>query len=154
MMMRFVTLVSKLVITLLMWLIAIGIYTDWLETATTDVADKLTGVSSTTVAMPYEMVVAMFVVVLVGTLLMWGLPELVKLYSIHKGVPLEAGGGKAKRSERDRIALLLELMDDDEREAFKQAMQERLLDNPFHEDEDRGTTLESLFNDDAYTHER
>jgi hypothetical protein len=64
---------------------------------------------------------------------------------------------KAKRQPGDRLSLLLELMDDDEREAFKETLKQRIMDDMRLNDDgelDYHTTLEDLLDDDSIRQQR
>ena len=68
-----------------------------------------------------------------GTLAVWVLPEIVKIFAPGSATETTALPAKAKRAgdtRRDeQLAILLELLDDDEREVFKERLQQRVLDN-------------------------
>ena len=86
---------------------------------------------------------------LVGTYMIWVRPEMYK----YKYARTQNGEGseKAKRqgSGSQKMALLLELMDEDEREAFKETLKRRVLDEARIGGDGEitygDTTLESLF---------
>jgi hypothetical protein len=70
---------------------------------------------------------------------------------------------KAKRGannlpEDSRLALLLELMDEDERQAFKERLQRQVLDEAYLTDDGeiayRGQSLKTLLEDEAEQHQR
>ena len=86
---------------------------------------------------------------LVGTYMIWVRPEMYK----YKYARTQNGESseKAKRqgSGNQKMALLMELMDDDEREAFKETLKRRVLDEARIGGDGEitygDTTLESLF---------
>ncbi|MCD4686629.1 MAG: hypothetical protein K8S97_11905 [Anaerolineae bacterium] len=62
---------------------------------------------------------------------------------------------KAKRTPQDRMSLLMEMMDDDERAAFKAALKQRVLDDLDRAEDGElplgDTTLAALIGDDGTT---
>lgn len=93
------------------------------------------------------------VVALLGTFLFWGLPEVTKIYDKRLAANLSetVSPDKAKRQSGDKLALLLELMDDDERAAFKETLKKRTLDNMGYDDGElpySSDTLASLLGDE------
>ena len=98
---------------------------------------------------------------LAATVVIWVVAEAVKKPNAPKsarqlGDDLRAAE-KAKRQPGDRLNLLLELMDDDEREAFKETLKQRIMDDMRLNDEgelDYHTTLEDLLDDDAIRQQR
>ena len=91
-------------------------------------------------------------VALLATFLFWGLPEVAKIYDARLAARLGEvpTSDKAKRQSGDTLALLLELMDDEEREAFKEALKQRTLDNIGYDDGElpySNETLASLLGD-------
>ena len=102
--------------------------------------------------MPLVVVMAMLMA-LVGTIVMWGLPEIARIVEARN--PGVESGGKAKRQQGDKLALLMEMMDEGEREAFKRKLQRQVLDDAgYHDAYDDGElpvdadTLESLLDED------
>jgi len=90
-----------------------------------------------------------------GTLLIWGIPEFLKLY--HLKILSQAGQSpeKGKRGGQsrydDKLTLLMDLMDEDEREAFKEALKQRVLDDGRYDDGELpygSNTLESLMDEE------
>jgi hypothetical protein len=99
------------------------------------------------------LVIVPLIIALIGTFLLWGLPEIPKNNQMLDRQSDE-GEGKAKRQQGDKLALLMEMMDEDERQAFKAALQQRLLQESGNMAYDDGElpygaeTLESLLDDD------
>ncbi len=98
---------------------------------------------------------------LVATFFIWVLSEAVKKpaagQSGQQRVISERDVSKAKRQPGDRLSMLLELMDEDEREAFKETLKQRLLDDmSLNDDGELGyrTTLEDLLDDDSISRQR
>jgi hypothetical protein len=102
------------------------------------------------------LVIVPIIIALIGTFVIWGLPEIMKDKDTLKlGGQLDESGGKAKRKQGDKLALLMEMMDEDERQAFKTALQQRLLQettaNTAYDDGELpydAETLESLLDDE------
>lgn len=91
---------------------------------------------------------------LVATFIIWAIPELTGSTKTNKQSIMESVG-KAKRSHtgEDRVSMLLQLMTEDEREAFKHSLQQQILhdarlstDGEFVSD---NTSLESLLHEDS-----
>lgn len=70
--------------------------------------------------------IMMMVAAMASTIMIWMLP-IFGNRSEHTEQTQQQEPGKAKREGDDRLALLLSLMDDDEREAFKAALKQRVL---------------------------
>jgi hypothetical protein len=91
------------------------------------------------------------IIALFGTFIIWVLPDLVKSDHAEKIAKLNDGNIKNKRQSggSDKLSLLMELMDEDERQAFKATLKQRVLDDTrLNADGELsyGTdTLESLF---------
>jgi hypothetical protein len=89
------------------------------------------------------------VIAVLGTFMLWVVPELDSTEAASK---TEQSIGKAKRQQGDKLSLLLELMDDDERQAFKQLLKQQVLEETGYADGELpygGDTLESLLNEDT-----
>lgn len=69
---------------------------------------------------PGLMVIPIAVALLV-TIMMVVVPDIVKALATERE--------KAKRQPQDKLSLLMELMDEDERAAFKEALKQRVLDD-------------------------
>ena len=98
---------------------------------------------------------------LVTTFFIWVLSEAVKKPAAGQSGQQrdisERDVSKAKRQPGDRLSMLLELMDEDEREAFKETLKQRLLDDmSLNDDGELGyrTTLEDLLDDDSLRRQR
>jgi hypothetical protein len=91
-----------------------------------------------------------FVMAFLATVAIWGIPELARINEARAGRVSREDYEKGKREQGSRrieqLALLLELMDEDEREDFKQALKQRVLEGTYGEDEMLFTdeSLESL----------
>lgn len=91
-----------------------------------------------------------FVMALLATITIWGIPEVVKIYESRSGRTSEESYEKGKREQGSRrieqLALLLEMMDPDEQEQFKQSLKQRVLDGGYDDDDFlySDETLESL----------
>jgi hypothetical protein len=101
--------------------------------------------------MPLVAGVGLFVALL-ATFLFWGLPEVTRMYNARLAARVDEmpAATKSRRQRGDKLALLLELMDDDEREAFKEALKRRTLDNIGYDDGElpySSETLASLLED-------
>lgn len=92
-----------------------------------------------------------------GTLAIWGIPEFMKLY--HLKILAQAGEAteKSKRGGQtrydDKLALLMDLMDEDERAAFKEALKQRVLHDAHYDDGElpfASNTLESLMVEETH----
>jgi hypothetical protein len=101
-------------------------------------------------------VIAPLLIALFATFFIWVAPELVRADRDAKSTHHHIGDSeKAKRrvsGDESRMALLMEMMDDDERQAFKETLKRRLLDD-YRVNEDGelfadSTTLESLMQDE------
>ena len=95
-------------------------------------------------------------VALLATFLFWGLPEVTKIYDARLAARLGEvpTSDKAKRQSGDTLALLLELMDDEEREAFKETLKRRVLEDMGVDDGElpyAAETLESLLEEEHST---
>lgn len=98
---------------------------------------------------------------LVATFAIWVIAEAVKKPAPRKSSrdisdDLRAAE-KAKRQPGDRLSLLLELMDEDERQAFKETLKQRIMDDMRFNDEgelDYHTTLEDLLDEDSFGQQR
>jgi hypothetical protein len=81
-----------------------------------------------------------FVMALLATIAIWGIPELARINEARSGkISRRDDYEKGKREPGSRrieqLAVLLELMDDQEQEEFKQALKQRVLDGSYGEDE-------------------
>ena len=99
-----------------------------------------------------------------GTILIWGIPEFIKLYNFRvasQGLEETGSQEKAKRDghsgHSEKLSLLLELMDEDEREAFKEMLRQQVLrESDDYDSVDDGelpaaaATLAALLDDDSY----
>ena len=109
--------VGKTVTTLFMWLMLSAIAIISIDTPGGDSA--------------WVAIVAMIAAV-VGTFFIWVASELIKQEAAEKSQQQAQSYEKAKRgsgSAGDKLALLLEMMDYDEREAFKETLKRRVLDD-------------------------
>ena len=91
-----------------------------------------------------------------ATILIWGIPEFIKLYNYRVATQgdVSQSQGKAKRQGRDKLDLLMELMDEDEREAFKETLKRRVLEDMGVDDGElpyAAETLESLLEEEHST---
>ena len=87
------------------------------------------------------------VIAVVGTFMLWVIPELDNVETASK---TEQSTGKAKRQQGVKLSLLLELMDEDEREAFKQLLKRQMLEESGYADGELpygSETLESLLSE-------
>jgi hypothetical protein len=94
-------------------------------------------------------VLAPMITVVLTSLMMWGVPEQAWT---EKTLETSQSDQKAKRQQGDKLALLLELMDDDERQAFKQLLKQQVLEETGYADGElpyADETLESLLNEDT-----
>ena len=90
------------------------------------------------------------VIAVMGTFMLWVVPELDNVGTVSKSVSVTSEQ-KAKRQQGDKLSLLLELMDDDEREAFKHLLKRQVLEESGYADGELSygsETLESLLNDE------
>ena len=97
------------------------------------------------------------IIALIATFMIWVAPELARADNAAKATHLHIGDSEkakrdASRSDESRLSLLMEMMDDDEREAFKDTLKRRLLDD-YRVNEDGelfadSATLESLMHDE------
>lgn len=101
------------------------------------------------------------VTALAATFFIWVLSEAVRKPAVNQPgqqrTASENDIAKAKRQPGDRLSMLLELMDEDEREAFKETLKQRLLDDmSLNDDGELGyrTTLEDLLDDDSLRRQR
>jgi hypothetical protein len=82
----------------------------------------------------------------VFTLLLWFMPAIAEIVASRE---------KAKRQPVDKLALLRDLLDDDELAAFKETLKQRVLDSVSAGDDGElpldAATLEALAADDALT---
>ena len=88
------------------------------------------------------------VIALISTLFIWTVPTILE----GRVNTAARSDQKPKRSSGDMMALLMELMDEDERAAFKQKLQQRLLRDVGYIDDgeipDEHISLESLMQDE------
>ena len=85
------------------------------------------------------LVIVPLIIALIGTFVIWGLPEVTKNKDAGKlAAQLDESAGKAKRQagsrQEERLALLLEMMDEDEREAFKASLKRQVLEDAAYHD--------------------
>ena len=95
--------------------------------------------------------VAAMLAAIVAMFLIWGLPEVTKIYTARAGLQTGVSPEKNKRQSGDKLALLMELMDEDERAAFKSTLKQRLLDSADYADGElpySGETLAALLNEE------
>ena len=92
------------------------------------------------------------VIALFGTFIIWVLPDLVRNEhneNIAKLTNKEHSKNKRQSSGSDKLSLLMELMDEDERQAFKETLKQRILDDTRLDADGElsygADTLESLF---------
>lgn len=72
-------------------------------------------------------IVAPLIAALIGTGIIW-MPDIIR--ARREGAEsLQAGKSKRRPSGESRYDLLMQMMDDDEREAFKAALKQRILDD-------------------------
>ena len=95
--------------------------------------------------------VGLLVMLLFGMSIIWVVPERIKARYGHFSE--EQSPEKAKRGSRreEQLALLMDLMDDEELAAFKETLKRRVLADPAYEDGELpygSETLESLLRDD------
>lgn len=95
--------------------------------------------------------------VVCATLLIWGIPEFMKLYHLkilsQGSVSTEKNKREGRSHHEDKLALLLDLMDEDERVAFKETLKQQVLDDAHYDDGElpySGDSLESLLTDDRH----
>lgn len=96
-----------------------------------------------------------FLFALLSMIVIWAVPESIRLAQIRERAKAGEREGeyteKGKRQTGDKLTLLLEMMDDDEREAFKEALKRRALEDAGYSDGElpfAGETLESLLDDE------
>lgn len=92
-------------------------------------------------------VIAPLVTVVLASLIMWVAPEEAEAKLAQQAAESDR---KNKRQEGDSLAMLLDLMDEDERRDFIERLKERALDNLGVNDgelPDTGETLEALLNE-------
>lgn len=95
--------------------------------------------------------IALLAMLLFGMSIIWVMPERARAKYGH--VDGERSLEKAKRGSRreEQLALLMDLMDDEELAAFKETLKRRILADPAYEDGElpfAEETLKSLLNDE------
>lgn len=130
--------IAKLISTVMIWIMMAGIViTIAIASPNTLDGGDVTGLAS-----------AMMGIAMVSTLIIWAVPELIrrqnttrqdaaKYVEIDKQKRTGAGG-----REDSRMALLMDMMDDDEREAFKQVLKQKILDDMSQPTGDDGELFE------------
>ena len=95
------------------------------------------------------------IIALIGTFIIWVLPDLVRnehKENIAKLTNKEHSKGKRQSGGSDKLSLLMELMDEDERQAFKETLKQRILEDARLDADGElsygADTLESLFYED------
>ena len=133
--------IAKILTTIAMWAIAIVI--------------TLSGLSGqfvgNTIAEGHRVwyVLAPMVTVVLTSLMMWGMSE--EAWSENTQETSQSDQ-KAKRQQGDYLAMLLDLMDDDERQAFMERLEQRALDDAGFSDGELpygSDTLESLLKENT-----
>lgn len=76
---------------------------------------------------PEAVVIGSMVMAIVATGMIWVAPEMVP--SKKQDASQSQSFEKAKRGGNDKLALLLELMDEDERQAFKESLKRRYIND-------------------------
>ena len=137
----------RIILTVIIWMALGGIATIALGTA--HMSNGIDANAITIIAM---------VMATISTIAIWLGPELVNSRRAGSQSHYISGGSeKAKRgagnvSDDGRLAMLLELMDEDERQALKQRLQRQVLDEAYVTDDGelayRGESLKSLLEED------
>ena len=86
---------------------------------------------------------------LVGTFIIWVAPDLAK--NEHRDEQSSSLSEKNKRRQGDKLSILLELMDEDERAAFKDGLKRQLMNDMRYDDGEQpysGETLETLMDEE------
>ena len=117
----------------------------WISIAVTEFGIAIYGaVSKRDITLP---LMIPLIIAFLGTLAIWVIPEYLASRSAPEST--HADSSKTKRQGVDKLSLLLELMDDEERAAFKKRLERQVLEeaNVGEDGElpDEGNTLESLF---------
>jgi len=134
-----VNTLGRMVVSLLIWGGAIGI--------SIAAAQDQSGLAA------LLMVVLVWFMALAGTFVMWVMPEM--MHHDHAVLPLtQPVAEKAKRRSRreEQMELLAELMDDDERAAFKERLKQRILEETDYADgelPEYGTSLAALLDEES-----
>ena len=128
----------------------------WAITGTVSIASVF-GSTSLSGSSIVPIVIAPLVIALFATFFIWVAPELARADTAKKSSHLYSGDSEkakrqATRNDDSRLSLLMEMMDEGEREAFKDTLKRRLLDD-YRVNEDGelfadSATLESLMHDE------
>lgn len=132
---------AKMIATIAMWVMAIvisisGMSQDFLGTAIPE--NNMVWLA-----------IAPLVIAVMGTFMIWVIPE---LDSNQAAASNDESTGKAKRQHGDKLSLLLEMMDEDERAAFKHLLKQQVLEEHRYADGElpyNGDSLESLLTEDS-----
>ena len=137
----------RIILTVIIWMALGGIATIALGSA--NLSNNIDANAITIIAM---------VMATISTIAIWLGPELISSRRAGSQTHYISGGSeKAKRGEGNlsdatRLALLLELMDEDERLALKQRLQRQVLDEAYVTDDGelayRGESLHTLLEDE------
>ena len=141
-------LILKLFITLSLW--------GGAGAATSEATWAIDRYEPTIMSQVMPLIILAWIGVVCATLLIWGIPEFLKLYHLkilsQTGESTEKNKREGRSRYDDKLALLMEIMDEDERAAFKEALKQQVLDDAHYHDGElpyNSDSLESLMVDET-----